>query len=195
LKASIQRILDASRVAAAAGCWSICYHAAYYSKTDPQKVYDKVKEHLTKITATLHNEGHDIWVRPETGGKINQFADSYELIKLATELDAVLPCFDLAHQFSRTLGKWNTLEDFRQLFTAIEKHLGKRGLHNMHVHTEGIEYTDKGERNHVNLNQCKFNYRDLVKVWKEFKIKGVVVCESPNIEDDALLLKKTYEKA
>ena len=33
-----------------------------------------------------------------------------------------------------------------------------------------------------------------MKALKEFKAKGVLTCESPNIEDDALLMKKYYEK-
>lgn len=194
LEASIKRILDASRIASMCGCWSICYHVAYYSGADQEKVYQIVKQQLKSIIKKLRDEGHEIWVRPETGGKINQFADSYLLIKLAEEMEEVLPCFDFAHQYSRTLGAWNTKEDFRKLLAAIEKQLGKRGLHNMHIHTEGIEFTDKGERNHVDLKDCDFNYKELVRVWKEFGIKGAVTCESPNIEKDALLLKKTYEQ-
>lgn len=193
LEASVQRILDASRIASQCGCWSICYHMAYYGKDDQNKVYDKIKERLKPILKTLHDEGHDLWLRPETGGKINQFADSYELIRLSEEMDGVLPCFDFAHQYSRTLGQWNTTEEFRALLTALEKHLGKKGLHNMHIHMEGIEFTQRGEKNHVDLKECTFNYQDLLRVWKEFHIKGVVVCESPNIEQDALLLQKFYK--
>jgi deoxyribonuclease IV len=158
-----------------------------------QIVYPKVKKELGNIIKTLRDEGNEIWVRPETGGKIGQFADSFELIKLSSEMDNVLPCFDLAHQYSRTLGKWNNSEEFRKLFSEIEKKLGKKGLENMHMHMEGIEFTDKGERNHVNVDECKFNYKDLLKVMKEFGVKGVVTCESPNIEKDALKLQKFYK--
>ena len=111
---------------------------------------------MKDIFKTLRNEGHELWIRPETGGKINQFADSYELIRLAEEMDHLLPCFDFAHQYSRTLGQWNTTEEFRKLLTAVEKHLGKRGLDNMHIHMEGIEFTQRGEKNHVDLNECPF---------------------------------------
>ena len=33
---------------------------------------------------------------------------------------------------------------------------------------------------------------DLIKVLKEFDVKGGLVCESPNIEEDAKLLKEYY---
>ncbi len=193
LDASIKRILDASRIASLCGCWSICYHMAYYSQDSHETTYKRVKEHVGTILRTLLDEGHGIWVRPETGGKINQFADSYDLITMAEEMEGVLPCFDFAHQYSRTLGKWNTVEEFRKLLSEIEKKLGKRGLHNMHIHMEGIEFTDKGERNHVNLDQCPFRYKELLRVLKEFGVRGVVTCESPNVEKDALLMHKIYK--
>ena len=36
------------------------------------------------------------------------------------------------------------------------------------------------------------NYKDLLKAFKEFDVKGVIVCESPNIETDAKILKDYY---
>ena len=54
------------------------------------------------------------------------------------------------------------------------------------------EYTQKGERKHLNLEESDMNYKDLLKAMKQFNVKGAVVCESPNIEDDAQLLKNYY---
>jgi deoxyribonuclease IV len=193
IDASIKRIKQASTIASICGAWSICFHMAYYSNTPHDKVNIQVKKILKPIIKELKNEGHDLFIRPETGGKINQFADSYDLIKLAEEEPSIQPCFDFAHQYSRTLGKWNNKEEFRRLFSAIEKNLGRKGLDNMHIHMEGIEFTDKGEKNHVNLSECPFKYKDLLKVMKEFNSKGVVTCESPNIEQDALKLQKVYK--
>ena len=194
LKASINRVLQAAKIACLCGGWSVCFHSAYYSGVPHEKVYDQVKEILEHIVKTLKENDVHIWVRPETGGKLSQFADSYDLIKLASEVEGVMPCFDIAHQYARSNGTWNTKEDFHRLFAEVEKVLGKEGLHNVHMHTEGIIFTDKGEKSHINLEQCKLNYHDLVKVWKEFNLKGVVISESPNIEKDALLLQKVYQK-
>ena len=63
----------------------------------------------------------------------------------------------------------------------------------MHMHMEGIAFTEKGEKEHMNLKDCDFNYKDLLQVWKEFGLRGVVTCESPNIEDDALMLHNVYK--
>lgn len=36
------------------------------------------------------------------------------------------------------------------------------------------------------------NYENFKKAFKEFKLKGVVICESPNIEEDAMLMQKSF---
>jgi len=34
----------------------------------------------------------------------------------------------------------------------------------------------------------------MLKAWKKFKIRGIAISESPNIEADALMLDKLYKK-
>jgi deoxyribonuclease-4 len=29
---------------------------------------------------------------------------------------------------------------------------------------------------------------------RDYEVKGLVICESPNLEEDALLLKETYQR-
>ncbi|SNQ61780.1 apurinic/apyrimidinic endonuclease family protein [Candidatus Methanoperedens nitratireducens] len=63
----------------------------------------------------------------------------------------------------------------------------------MHIHVSGIEYSDKGERRHLVFAESDFKYMELAQVFSEFGIKGMVISESPNLEGDALLLKREYE--
>jgi len=115
-------------------------------------------------------------------------------LKLSQEFDQVMPCIDFSHLYARTTGSYNTYDEFKSILIEVEKSLGKKALIDMHIHIAGIEYGAKGEKNHLTLKESKFNYKDLLKVLKEFKCKGVVTCESPNIEKDALLLKESYKK-
>ena len=62
------------------------------------------------------------------------------------------------------------------------------------MHVQGIEYTEKGEKRHLNLKESAMNYKDLLRALKEYRVKGILVCESPNLEEDALLLKRSYSK-
>ncbi|APM39669.1 hypothetical protein BS101_13445 [Clostridium kluyveri] len=64
----------------------------------------------------------------------------------------------------------------------------------MHIHISGIRYSEKKERNHLPFLKSDFNYVDCLRSLKEFKAKGCIICESPMLEKDALMLKNTYEK-
>ncbi|MBU0530506.1 MAG: deoxyribonuclease IV [Candidatus Aenigmatarchaeota archaeon] len=193
LEASKNRILASARRAYESGAYSMCFHPGFYMKMDAQRVYENIKKELQEIMKMLNQEGVDIWVRPETTGKGTQFGSLDELARITSEVDGMMPCVDFSHLHARSGGKFNTSEEFRQVLETIEKFHGKEGLKNMHIHVSGIAYSEKGERNHLNLKQSDMNYKDLMKVWKEFKIAGVVISESPNIEEDALLMKKTYK--
>jgi len=191
--ASKRRILEGATMARMGGAWSMTFHAAFYLKDDKSIVYDRVKEQMKQLVSELEESGNKIWLRPETTGKETQFGNLKELIQLSQEVEQVLPCIDFAHLHARTNGKNNTTEEFREILTMVENGLGRRGLDNMHIHMSGIEYGAKGEKKHLFLEESDFNWKDLMRVWKEFKIKGAVINESPNIEEDAALMKKYWE--
>ncbi len=189
--ASIKRILETARVANAAGAYSITFHAGYFLGQDSVAVYNRVKDEMKKIVRVLQDEGVSLWVRPETTGKATQLGSLAETIRLAQDVEQVLPCVDFAHLHARE-GEMNTYDEFSSVLTDLEKGLGRKVLDNMHIHVSGINYGPKGELNHLVLKESDFNYKDLMKAFKDFKIKGCVICESPNIEDDAMLMQNTY---
>ncbi|MDV0446027.1 endonuclease 4 [Methanimicrococcus sp. At1] len=192
LDASVQRIYDSARIGNICSATNIVFHPAFYLKDDHKIVYDRVFDLLKALAARLEDENIPVTLRPETTGKATQFGDIDELLSISAGIDGVLPCIDFSHVHARD-GKHNTYGEFVEIFEKIEKTLGKEGLKTMHCHISGIEYTAKGERNHLILEESDMNYKDLMKVFKEFKACGTIICESPNIEEDALLMKKTYE--
>ncbi|MBI4452192.1 TIM barrel protein [Candidatus Woesearchaeota archaeon] len=192
--ASCQRIINSARILKMCGGYSLCFHSGFYMGQEPKKVYETIMDNLKSIIKTLKNEGINIWIRPETTGKETQFGNVDEILQLSQEFDNVMPCIDFAHFHARTNGKYNSYGEFASILEKIEKTLGKTGLENMHIHITGIAYGPKGEKNHLNLEESDLKYKELLKALKDFKVKGVVVCESPNIEGDAMLMKKTYEK-
>ncbi|MBI2173288.1 MAG: TIM barrel protein [Candidatus Aenigmarchaeota archaeon] len=191
-EATIERILKAARIANMCGAWSLCFHAAFYMGMEKEAVYNTVKEALKEVSKTLRDEGNKIWIRPETTGKGTQFGDLDELLRLSEEVEGVMPCVDFSHFHARTNGKYNTYDEFSQIMSSIEKRLGKKALSEMHMHLAGIAYGEKGEKHHLNLKESDLKYRELAKAMKDFGVKGVLISESPNIEEDALLMKKVY---
>ena len=192
IDASVQRIIDTASVASQAGAFSITYHAAFYMGADKETVYNQVKTQTKRIIDVLEREKIKVWVRPETTGKGTQWGDLDEIIKLSKEFEMVLPCIDFSHLHARFNGIYNTYDEFSYVLEKLGKEVGQYAIENFHGHLAGIEYTAKGEKNHLNLENSDMNYKDLLKVMKEFNVKGALVCESPNIEDDCKLLKDYY---
>lgn len=193
IEASIKRILDTARVAHNFGGYSITFHAAFYLKMDKEPVYQKVKENFELIVNTLKSENINIWIRPETTGKGTQWGDLDEVIRLSKDVDMVLPCIDFSHLHARSVGAYNTYNEFSKILEKIGNELGSQALENFHGHVAGIEYGPKGEKHHLIFSESDFNYKDLLKALKAFNVKGAIICECPNLEDDTLILKQEYE--
>jgi deoxyribonuclease IV len=192
LKASIYRILNSARIANLCGAWSVCFHPGFYQKSTKEEAYSRVRTALDGISGSLKKENNNIWIRPETTGKGTQFGDLDEILKLSSEFENVMPCVDFAHFHARTNGKYNTHKEFSQILEKIEKVLGKNGLNNMHIHITGIDYGEKGEKSHLNLDESDLNYNELIKALHDFDVKGIAISESPNIEVDSLMCQKIY---
>jgi len=191
VEASVQRIIETAVTAFEVGGYSITFHAAFYMGKDKETVYNQVKKQIEKINFALNKENIDIWIRPETTGKGTQWGDIDEIVRLSSEFENVLPCIDFSHIHARTAGKYNTYDEFCEILEKLGS-LGGYAIENFHGHLAGIDYGAKGEKKHLNLEESDMNYKDLLKAMKTFGVKGSLVCESPNIEDDAALLKSYY---
>ncbi|HIS36999.1 TPA: TIM barrel protein [Candidatus Scatousia excrementigallinarum] len=192
VEASVQRIIETGLAAQATGAFSITFHAAFYMKQDKEEVYNKVRNRVAEISDFFKKNNINVWIRPETTGKGTQWGDLEEIIRLSKEFENVLPCIDFSHLHARSAGQFNTYDEFSKILETVGNELGQRALDNFHAHLAGIDYGDKGEKKHLILEESDMNYKDLLKVFKEFNVKGALVCESPNIEDDAVLLREYY---
>lgn len=191
LKASMERIYQAARIGSLCGAESIVMHAAFYQKSSREAAYQNVSKALSELAGRLRGESIDAVLRPETMGKRAQFGTLDEVLSLSEEIEGVMPCLDFSHLHARE-GKENSYPEFTSILSKVEDALGKEGLANMHMHVSGIEYDRNGEKKHLTLKESDFNYPELLKALKEFEVKGLVICESPIMEEDALLLKRTY---
>jgi deoxyribonuclease-4 len=193
-KASRERVLRTARVCNQAGGWSITFHAAFLLKMPPVQVHETVKKQMKMVLEVLEKEKNNIWIRPETAGKLAQWGNIDQILDLCEEFPRMMPCVDFAHIYAYTNGKFNTYDDFKALLDKIEGALGTQALKEMHIHVSGIEYGPKGERNHQVLRDSDFNYKDFLKALKDYDVAGCVICESPDLEKDAMVLKKAYGK-
>jgi len=72
--------------------------------------------------------------------------------------------------------------------------LGDKALGRLHTHLSGIEYTPKGEKNHVTIEEGDLDVVALFRALSDFNCCGRILCESPVLEDDAVLLMNKWEE-
>ncbi len=191
---SQEMVWQTAHVGALAGAGSVVFHAAFRGTGPAERTYAAVKNALGEVVERLRREGNDVWVRPELMGKKGAFGTLDELLRLSAELDGrVLPGIDFAHLHAGE-GKINSYAEFAAVLKQMEESLGRVLLDNMHIHLSGIRYGNSGEISHLNLKESDLKYVELLQALHDFGAKGIVICESPNLEEDALLLKETYLK-
>ncbi|MFP4082911.1 MAG: TIM barrel protein [Candidatus Aminicenantes bacterium] len=189
--ASQERLLASARMAEK--CWAenVVFHPGYYGRTAPEKAFQTIKKGIEEVVSILRAERSRIVLRPETMGKKTQFGTLEEILLLCREIEGIKPCIDFSHIHSRE-GRANRYEEFQRIFRKIEKKLGKKALKNMHIHISGAEYSEKGEMKHIDLRESDFRYDEWIQTLKDLGIEGTVICESPNLEKDALMLKNLF---
>ncbi|MBI2143748.1 TIM barrel protein [Candidatus Woesearchaeota archaeon] len=194
LEASKKRLVNAAETAWLCGAKSVAFHPGFYLKSSKAEAYGKVKQQLKQVIDQLKNSSCNIMIRPETTGKRSQFGDLNEILQLCREVEQVMPCIDYAHMHARE-GGCNSHDEFCGILAAVEKELGKEALKDMHIQVSGVNYGSKGELNHLELKDSDLDYEGIAKSWREFSIAGIAISESPNIEKDALMLKRLWENS
>ena len=187
-------IYNAAKTIYACGGTDVIFHAGYYMGGDPQDVYRTVRDEIYNITQKLLLEGIKVRLRPEVSGKTSAFGSVEEIIQLSSELKGVMPCVDFSHAYARSQGLVNSYKDFCSILKQIRDELGEEALtQNLHAHISGIEYTASGEKSHKLFADSRFNMSDMVRALKYMNAGGRIICESPDIEGDALKLQQAYE--
>ena len=190
--ASQERLLKTARVGAACGATSAVFHAAFYGKDAPEKAYAAVRSELAAVMSIVRGERLPIALRIETMGKRSQFGSLDEVLSLCRDVDGLKPCLDFSHLHARE-GKVNSYQDFERVLAKAARKLGPRALRDVHIHIAGIHFGDKGEIKHLNLEETDFRYDEWLQALRDFGVSGTVISESPNIEGDAVMLKKLYQ--
>jgi deoxyribonuclease-4 len=189
--ASQERILTSARMAEVCGAKSVVFHAGYYGTVGPEKASQTIIEGLKEIVSILKSDRTPVMLRPETLGKRTQFGSLEEILNLCREVDGILPCIDFCHIHARG-GKANSYSEFHRILKKIEKKLGSRAIKNMHIHISGVDYNDKGEKKHLNLKESDFRFDEWIQALKDYGVEGKIICESPNLEQDAMMLKNLF---
>ncbi len=193
---SRKRLMDAAHYGNLAGATDIIFHPGSYFGGEPRVALELAVPRLRQCVADLRAAGNPARLRPETMGKSAMLGSLEDTLVMAEEIEGVEPCIDFAHLHARPGdGTVNTYAEWQALLKLYKKRLGAAALKRLHIHLSGIEYGLKGEKHHLPLKESDLKYRELFKALRDAGAAGRVMCESPKMEDDALVMKKEWEKS
>ena len=177
--ASKKRILDSCERAHAMGAKNVVFHAGFYQKRTPEETYKLIKKALIDLQDAISRRKWRVKLCPEITGKTFQFGSLEELLQLKKETGCGITV-DFSHLYARHQGDI----DFGRILEKLPK--------KFHAHFSGIEYGDKGERQHLRTTEEFFLPLAVELVRRDLDI--TVISESPEPYEDAAMMKKVVEK-
>ncbi len=194
---TIKYITDTMSVAKKMGATRIVVHAGALLGLDREYAVESSCNLLKKAYEKADELGlGDITICPETMGKINQLGDSKEIIKMCKVDNRLIPTIDFGHLYCRSLGRLNSVSEWRNELKMYIDELGIDRMKNFHSHFSKMEYTQNGgEKRHVTFSDEGFgpSFEDVAEVLHELNLEPTIICESAGTQDiDSKSMKEIY---
>jgi deoxyribonuclease-4 len=190
---SRKRLMDAAHYGYLAGATDIIFHPGSYFQHPPEDVLPTAINRLENCLEELHSADNPVTLRPETMGKSAMLGSLDDTIKMSQALKGVKPCLDVAHLHAREGdGSVNSYDEWARVLEDYGNALGDSALKDLHIHISGIEYGEKGEKEHLPLEDSDLDFKAILQALNDFECQGRILCESPILEEDALRCKKTW---
>lgn len=190
---SRRRLMDAAHYGNLAGATDIVFHPGSYFGKAPGEVLPIALERLQGCMAELRQMGNPVILRPETMGKSAMLGSLEDTLAMSHAIEGVKPCVDFAHLHARAGdGSMNSYEEWSKVLEQIALSLGEAALKDLHIHLSGIEYALKGERQHLKIQDADLDIAAIFRALKDSGCRGRILCESPVLEEDALLLRQMW---
>ena len=191
LQNSYRYILDSLEVGEKIGARVVVFHIGFFLKDDHAQVMKRIEKELLYLQDKFKG---NVQLGTELVGKKTQIGSLEEILSLYDKLDHkfLFPVIDFAHLHARENGFFKSQKNMDNTFEILKSYPDV--VEQMHIHLSGINYTEKGERNHLMFQEADIPYKKILVGLKDIKAKGTVICESPDPALDALLLKREYDK-
>jgi deoxyribonuclease-4 len=192
---SRQRLMDAAHYGNLAGATDIIFHPGSYFERPPEEVLPVAIHRLKACVEELRSADNPVTLRPETMGKSAMLGSLEDTLQMSKAIAGVEPCIDFAHLHARPGdGSVNTYEEWIECLERYKEVLGEEALQRLHIHMSGIAYTDKGEKEHLKLEEADLDLDAILRALKDAGCRGRILCESPIMEEDALLIQRRWDK-
>lgn len=176
VEASKKRILSSCERMHFLGGGHVVFHPAYFGKMPSSEVYGKVKEEVIDMMKAVKENKWKVVLAMETTGKHSAFGSLDETLSVVKETGCSFT-IDFAHLKARSAGQMS----YKEMADRV------KGFKHVHSHFSGIEWTIKGEKNHI-LTPEK-DMRELLTAVIDAKLDITIINESPDVIGDAYRMK------
>ncbi|MBU7019322.1 MAG: TIM barrel protein [Theionarchaea archaeon] len=125
----------------------------------------------------------------ETMGKINAMGHFKEVLQICSNTGHI-PVLDFAHIHALTPLK--SKDDFLAIFEEVETELGHQNR--FHTHFTAVEVSNGEEKKHLPIEEGEPHFMYLVEAVQEMGYNVTVICESPELDRDAVKMKYLFMK-
>ncbi len=185
--------------AQAMGAGRIVIHTGALLKQTRQEALFRAQDFFHDALSLLDKHHiNDIYLCPETMGKINQLGTFSEVMYLCQKEERLLPAIDFGHINARTQGSLVIKEDYDHLLLEMEQTIGLERSRIFHAHFSHIEYTAGGEKRHLTFADTTYGpfFEPLCQAIVCRDWSPTIICESDGTQGiDARTMKKQYKEA
>lgn len=193
---SIGYIIQTLHAAKEMGADRIVVHSGSCGKITRREALNLATDTLCRALERAEKEGYsDIYICPETMGKVNQLGTVEEVIKLCKISDRLIPTIDFGHVNAQTLGGLKEKEDFARILDVLAKRLKTHQAKYFHAHYSRIEYTRAGEKKHHTYVEKEYepDFEPLAELLAERGLAPRIICESAGTQTaDAVEMQELY---
>ena len=123
----------------------------------------------------------------ETMGKINAMGHFKEVLQICSNTGHK-PVLDFAHIHALT--PLRSKDDFLTIFEEVETELGHQS--HFHAHFTAVEVLNGEEKKHLPVEKGEPHFMYLAETVKEMGYNVTVICESPELDRDAVKMKHLF---
>lgn len=197
VEASKQRLVACAIAAEWMRAHVVVFHPGFYGEKSAKEAFLSCLRALTEAVDVIRSLGiRDVKVGAETMGRVHQLGTLNEIMDLCQMVDQTQLVIDWSHLHARGGGKLSSVREFRKVVEDVESRLGTEAARDMHCHFTKIEFTDKGERRHHTLEEERYGpeFEMFAKVVTEFRLRPVVISESPILDLDAIRMRDILQE-
>jgi deoxyribonuclease-4 len=186
VNASQKRIIDSCHRGHLMGADVVVFHPGYYGKLGKEEALDIVERACREMADVIGDNDWRVKLGLETTGKVSQFGTVDEIVTICKGNRHCVPVIDWAHLYAKYQGK----ADFKSILSNV---IGS-GYSRLHTHFSNIEFTEKGEKMHLTIEHKKPDFESVARIILKSDLDEInIISESPEMEKDALVMKKTLE--